>query len=261
MVLIDAAYRLSAERAEAHRLDHVPRLAAVHSPSISPDLTNIQLNFRSFYTPLPPSCKKVATLDRPHSIAKLSMASLSVASRSILPLGLSCKSFCRRFLWSTLASSLNPSPQAPPRRSSSHSTAETSVACTGPTRSTLRRLWLPRASRPTSSHSHGAQPHHHAARRSRTIAPSSALQLHPPPLSPRNPRILMILPSPIIDVLYFSPAGVDPLLLALERESRIGVRTQCARCRVHGRSFPSCSRTADSYCSRECRVEMKDTRG
>ena len=89
------------------------------------------------------------------------------------------------------------------------------------------------------------------------ISPSASS----PPSSPRNPRILMILPSPIIDVLYFSPAGVDPLLLALERESRIGVRTQCARCRVHGRSFPSCSRTADSYCSRECRVEMKDTRG
>ncbi|KDE08494.1 hypothetical protein MVLG_01274 [Microbotryum lychnidis-dioicae p1A1 Lamole] len=47
---------------------------------------------------------------------------------------------------------------------------------------------------------------------------------------------------------------MDPLLLELERRSRVGVRTVCATCGNKGLNYPT-SRSGSTYCSRECRVK------
>ncbi|SCV68227.1 BQ2448_348 [Microbotryum intermedium] len=47
---------------------------------------------------------------------------------------------------------------------------------------------------------------------------------------------------------------MDPLLLELERRSRVGVRTVCATCGNKGLNYPT-SRGGRTYCSRDCRVK------
>jgi hypothetical protein len=47
---------------------------------------------------------------------------------------------------------------------------------------------------------------------------------------------------------------MDPLLLELERKSRVGVRTVCATCGKKGFNYPT-SRGGQTYCSRECRIK------
>ncbi|GAA5943904.1 hypothetical protein JCM1841_006605 [Sporobolomyces salmonicolor] len=52
------------------------------------------------------------------------------------------------------------------------------------------------------------------------------------------------------------PVPIDPLLLELERSSRVGVRTTCAACSKKGLNFPACTACKKTYCSRACRVGM-----
>ncbi|GAA5904027.1 hypothetical protein JCM5296_002511 [Sporobolomyces johnsonii] len=52
------------------------------------------------------------------------------------------------------------------------------------------------------------------------------------------------------------PVPIDPLLLELERSSRVGVRTTCAACSKKGLNFPACTGCQKTYCSRACRVGM-----
>ncbi|KAM0755480.1 hypothetical protein T439DRAFT_320174 [Meredithblackwellia eburnea MCA 4105] len=52
---------------------------------------------------------------------------------------------------------------------------------------------------------------------------------------------------------------IDPLLLELERKSRVGVKTVCATCGKKGLNFPAV-RTGETYCSRICRLEGRDAR-
>lgn len=47
---------------------------------------------------------------------------------------------------------------------------------------------------------------------------------------------------------------MDPLLLELERHSRVGVRTTCAACGKKGLNFPACRICRQTYCGRECRT-------
>ena len=47
-------------------------------------------------------------------------------------------------------------------------------------------------------------------------------------------------------------AGTDPVLLELERKSRVGVKTKCASCRKQGYNFPA-TKEGKTFCSRECR--------
>ncbi|GAA6013108.1 hypothetical protein JCM10207_006174 [Rhodosporidiobolus poonsookiae] len=49
------------------------------------------------------------------------------------------------------------------------------------------------------------------------------------------------------------PVSIDPLLLELERRSRVGVRTVCAACGKKGLNFPACRACGGTYCGRECR--------
>ncbi|GAA6064275.1 hypothetical protein JCM10212_000977 [Sporobolomyces blumeae] len=51
--------------------------------------------------------------------------------------------------------------------------------------------------------------------------------------------------------------SIDPLLLELERSSRVGVRTVCQACHKKGLNFPACTTCSKTYCSRTCRVGMK----
>ncbi|GAA5912610.1 zinc finger MYND domain-containing protein [Sporobolomyces salmoneus] len=50
------------------------------------------------------------------------------------------------------------------------------------------------------------------------------------------------------------PVSIDPLLLELERTSRVGVRTVCQNCWKKGLNYPACRSCGKCYCSRECRV-------
>ncbi|GAA5886484.1 hypothetical protein JCM16303_001426 [Sporobolomyces ruberrimus] len=49
-------------------------------------------------------------------------------------------------------------------------------------------------------------------------------------------------------------ASIDPLLLELERSSRVGVRTVCQSCHKKGLNYPACRSCGKCYCSRTCRV-------
>ena len=53
-----------------------------------------------------------------------------------------------------------------------------------------------------------------------------------------------------------SNLSIDPLLLALEKASRVGVRTKCATCGSKGLNFPACPRCRKTYCTRGCRVSV-----
>ncbi|SCZ97173.1 BZ3500_MvSof-1268-A1-R1_Chr4-2g07038 [Microbotryum saponariae] len=47
---------------------------------------------------------------------------------------------------------------------------------------------------------------------------------------------------------------IDPFLLELERNSRVGVATICDGCGANGLNYPACPRCDNKYCSRACRV-------
>ncbi|GAA5985386.1 hypothetical protein JCM10908_006954 [Rhodotorula pacifica] len=51
--------------------------------------------------------------------------------------------------------------------------------------------------------------------------------------------------------------AMDPLLMELERHSRVGVKTVCAACGKKGLNFPACRRCRLTYCGRECRTSPK----
>ena len=53
-----------------------------------------------------------------------------------------------------------------------------------------------------------------------------------------------------------SNLSIDPLLLALEKASRVGVRTKCATCGSKGLNYPACPRCRKTYCTRGCRVSV-----
>ncbi|GAA6004565.1 uncharacterized protein JCM10292_005675 [Rhodotorula paludigena] len=48
--------------------------------------------------------------------------------------------------------------------------------------------------------------------------------------------------------------AIDPLLLELERRSRVGLKTTCGACGRRGLNFPTCRTCKGTYCGRECRV-------
>lgn len=48
--------------------------------------------------------------------------------------------------------------------------------------------------------------------------------------------------------------GIDPLLLALERNSQLGKQSTCALCGKGGTDLPQCRSCEGRYCSRSCRV-------
>ncbi|KAM0790454.1 hypothetical protein ACM66B_003331 [Microbotryomycetes sp. NB124-2] len=86
---------------------------------------------------------------------------------------------------------------------------------------------------------------------------ASALQTHPaPPLS--RPCSRSTLPSRSCNNLKGrgggGDAGMDPLLLELERKSRVGVKTVCASCGKKGLNYPKSVR-GETFCSRECRMK------
>lgn len=54
-----------------------------------------------------------------------------------------------------------------------------------------------------------------------------------------------------------APVAIDPLLLELERSSRVGVRTVCQSCHKKGLNYPACRTCGKCYCSRDCRVDVK----
>lgn len=70
--------------------------------------------------------------------------------------------------------------------------------------------------------------------------PSSSSSAIPSPLANKSPKLIR-------------EVGIDPLLLELERKSRVGVRTVCVTCGKKGLNFPAC-RNGRTFCSRECRV-------
>ncbi|SCV69451.1 BQ2448_2471 [Microbotryum intermedium] len=47
---------------------------------------------------------------------------------------------------------------------------------------------------------------------------------------------------------------IDPFLLELERNSRVGVATVCDGCGANGLNYPACPRCDKKYCARACRV-------
>lgn len=51
-----------------------------------------------------------------------------------------------------------------------------------------------------------------------------------------------------------APRDMDPLLVELERKSRVGVKTVCATCGKKGLNYPK-ARGGQTYCSRDCRVK------
>ena len=52
-------------------------------------------------------------------------------------------------------------------------------------------------------------------------------------------------------------SDIDPLLLELERKSRVGVKTTCGACGKHGLNFPAI-RSGQTFCSRECRLGARE---
>ncbi|GAA5980911.1 hypothetical protein JCM5350_004763 [Sporobolomyces pararoseus] len=53
------------------------------------------------------------------------------------------------------------------------------------------------------------------------------------------------------------PVSIDPLLLELEKSSKVGVRTICESCFKKGLNFPRCTSCSKCFCSRDCRVGEK----
>ncbi|BGP11500.1 hypothetical protein JCM10049v2_007407 [Rhodotorula toruloides] len=53
------------------------------------------------------------------------------------------------------------------------------------------------------------------------------------------------------------PVAMDPLLLELEKRSRVGVQTVCAACGKRGLNFPACRKCTRTYCGRTCRIGQK----
>ncbi|BGP03600.1 hypothetical protein NBRC10513v2_007333 [Rhodotorula toruloides] len=53
------------------------------------------------------------------------------------------------------------------------------------------------------------------------------------------------------------PVAMDPLLLELEKRSRVGVQTVCAACGKRGLNFPACRKCKRTYCGRTCRIGQK----
>lgn len=49
-------------------------------------------------------------------------------------------------------------------------------------------------------------------------------------------------------------SGIDPMLLELERASRVGVKTKCFTCGKKGLNYPA-TRDGTTYCTRECRMK------
>ncbi|KDE04821.1 hypothetical protein MVLG_04785 [Microbotryum lychnidis-dioicae p1A1 Lamole] len=47
---------------------------------------------------------------------------------------------------------------------------------------------------------------------------------------------------------------IDPFLLELEHNSRVGVATVCDGCGINGLNYPACPRCGKKYCGRACRV-------
>lgn len=47
---------------------------------------------------------------------------------------------------------------------------------------------------------------------------------------------------------------IDPLLAALEANSRVNVTSRCAICGIQGVNFPACHRCGMTFCSRDCRM-------
>ena len=63
--------------------------------------------------------------------------------------------------------------------------------------------------------------------------------------------------SPLSATKPKKPVSIDPLLLELERSSRVGVRTVCQSCKKKGLNFPACRKCGKNYCSRNCRMDGK----
>ncbi|BGP35480.1 hypothetical protein JCM10296v2_007318 [Rhodotorula toruloides] len=74
------------------------------------------------------------------------------------------------------------------------------------------------------------------------LAPPSPITRHRRPKS--EPRPL-------------KPVAMDPLLLELEKRSRVGVQTVCAACGKRGLNFPACRKCKRTYCGRTCRIGQK----
>ncbi|KAK4049294.1 hypothetical protein OIV83_004231 [Microbotryomycetes sp. JL201] len=93
------------------------------------------------------------------------------------------------------------------------------------------------------------------------LSPTSAAnapQSHSaPPLS--RPQSRLTLPVNPRLQQQTTEAGMDPLLLDLERKSRVGVKTVCANCGKKGLNYPK-SAKGETFCSRECRVKSRKGR-
>ncbi|GAA5952741.1 hypothetical protein JCM3765_002260 [Sporobolomyces pararoseus] len=103
----------------------------------------------------------------------------------------------------------------------------------------------------TSSRSRRRSSHHHR-RNASSSSSSSTNNKYLSPLSAANP-----LPSTSPRTQHHhkkSPVSIDPLLLELERSSRVGVRTVCENCHKKGLNFPACRSCSKCFCSRDCRI-------
>lgn len=113
----------------------------------------------------------------------------------------------------------------------------TSAGSTGPTTTLSGKL--PRISQPI---------HLHAPITSSPLSPILS-PASVSPMSPHNPSRFPLKPR-----LRTAESSIDPVLLALEKASRVGVKTRCASCGTKGFNFPACPRCNLPFCSRECRV-------
>lgn len=75
---------------------------------------------------------------------------------------------------------------------------------------------------------------------------------------------LLAPPSPVTrrrrrksDPRPLRPVAMDPLLVELEKRSRVGVQTVCAACGKRGLNFPACRKCKSTYCGRTCRIGQK----
>lgn len=85
--------------------------------------------------------------------------------------------------------------------------------------------------------------------------PQKDIGLLLPPRPSRRSR-KKSLPSYSISPSSFKPLPpLDPFLARLERESALGVETECDECGKQGLNFSACPRCEGKYCSRECRVK------
>lgn len=79
---------------------------------------------------------------------------------------------------------------------------------------------------------------------------------HTPPSPSKSAHPLRAPFSADENAPHLAPVPIDPLLLALEKASRMGVRTRCATCAVKGLNFAKCPRCEKTYCSRSCRISI-----